>query len=176
MSLIRQSIHRNLKSITKTIPTSSFITQSSLRFNSTTSSTSSADPKITEIVNQISKLTLLETSNLITELKNTLNISDIALPVGGSSAAPTQQTQVEEEVTKEPVEEKTIFLIKLESFDPKSKPKIIKEVKSLLGLSLVESKKFVESAPKILKENVAKEDADKIKSTLEGLGAKVSLE
>ena len=45
----------------------------------------------------------------------------------------------------------------------------------MLGLSLVESKKFVESAPKVLK-NVAKEDAEKIKATLEGLGAKVSLE
>lgn len=72
--------------------------------------------------------------------------------------------------------EKTIFNIKLESFDAKTKAKVIKEVKGLLGLSLVDSKKFVESAPKVLKENVAKEDAEKIKKTLEDLGAKVSLE
>ena len=132
------------------------------------------DPKISQIVDQISTLTLLETSALITELKTRLNISDIALPAAGAGpAAPA--APVEEEV-QEVVEEKTIFSIKLESFDAKAKPKIIKEVKSLLGLSLVESKKFVEAAPKVLKENVAKEDADKIKATLEGLGAKVSLE
>ncbi|KAI5952335.1 MNP1 [Candida jiufengensis] len=177
MSLIRQSIQRNLRSnFTKTITKQSsvFTSKQCYRFNSTTSE-SVVDPKISTIVDQISTLTLLETSQLITELKTKLNISDIALPVGGSST-PQQQQPQEEEIKQEPIEEKTIFSIKLESFDAKSKPKIIKEVKSLLGLSLVESKKFVESAPKILKENVAKEDADKIKATLEGLGAKVSLE
>jgi large subunit ribosomal protein L7/L12 len=132
------------------------------------------DPKIASIVDSISKLTLLETSSLINELKTKLNIPDIAFPAGG--AAPAATAPVEEEAPKEVQEEKTIFSIKLESFDAKSKPKIIKEVKGLLDLSLVESKKFVEAAPKILKENVAKEDAEKIKATLEALGAKVSLE
>lgn len=131
-------------------------------------------PKISQIVDQISTLTLLETSALVSELKNRLNISDISLPAAGA-AAPVTTAPVEEEV-KEAVEEQTIFAVKLESFDAKSKPKIIKEVKSLLGLSLVESKKFVEAAPKVLKDNVAKEDAEKIKTTLEGLGAKVVLE
>lgn len=142
-----------------------------VRFNAVAAE--KADPKIAGIVDQISTLTLLETASLITELKTRLNISDIALPAAGSAPAPT--AAVEEEVA-EVVEEKTIFSIKLEAFDAKAKPKIIKEVKSLLGLSLVELKKFVEAAPKVLKENVAKEDADKIKSTLEALGAKVSLE
>lgn len=148
-----------------------------VRFNATVAENAvgkaPVDPKISQIVDQISTLTLLETSALVTELKERLNISDIALPAAG--AAPVAAAPVEEEV-KEVVEEQTIFSIKLDSFDAKSKPKIIKEVKSLLGLSLVESKKFVEAAPKVLKENVAKEDADKIKATLEGLGAKVSLE
>lgn len=147
--------------------------RSAVRFNATAAERAPVDPKISQIVDQISTLTLLETSALVTELKERLNISDIALPAAG--AAPVAAVPVEEEV-KEVVEEKTIFSIKLDSFDAKSKPKIIKEVKSLLGLSLVESKKFVEAAPKVLKENVAKEDADKIKATLEGLGAKVSLE
>lgn len=148
-----------------------------VRFNATAAEKAAekapVDPKISQIVDQISTLTLLETSALVTELKERLNISDIALPAAG--AAPVAAAPVEEEV-KEVVEEQTIFSVKLDSFDAKSKPKIIKEVKSLLGLSLVESKKFVEAAPKVLKENVAKEDADKIKATLEGLGAKVSLE
>jgi large subunit ribosomal protein L7/L12 len=116
----------------------------------------------------------LETSQLITELKERLNIPDISIPAGGA-AAPAAPVAAEEEAAA-PVEEKTVFNIKLESFDAKSKPKIIKEVKNLLGLSLVESKKFVESAPKLLKENVPKEDADKIKETIEALGGKVVLE
>lgn len=143
-----------------------------VRYNATVASP--VDPKITQIVDQISKLTLLETSSLVAELKDKLNIPDISLP--SASAAPVAQAAPVVEEVKEVVEEQTIFSIKLESFDPKSKPKIIKEVKSLLGLSLVESKKFVEAAPKTLKDNVAKEDADKIKATLEGLGAKVTLE
>ena len=69
-----------------------------------------------------------------------------------------------------------MFTLKLESFEATSKPKIIKEVKSMLGLSLVDSKKFVESAPKLLKEGVPKEEAEKIKKLLEGLGAKVSMD
>lgn len=151
----------------------------SVRLNSSVAAESAeekapVDPKISQIVDQISTLTLLETSSLISELKTRLNISDIALPAAGA-AAPVAAAPAEEEV-KEVVEEQTIFAVKLESFDAKAKPKIIKEVKSLLGLSLVESKKFVESAPKVLKDNVAKEDADKIKATLEGLGAKVVLE
>lgn len=72
--------------------------------------------------------------------------------------------------------EKTLFNIKLMAFDAGSKPKIIKEVKNLLGLSLVESKKFVEAAPKVLKESVPKEDAEKIMATLKELGATVELE
>lgn len=134
------------------------------------------DPKIAQIVQDISKLTLLETSALIQELKTQLNIPDISFPAAGAGTPAAAAAPAEEAKEEEVVEEKTIFSIKLESFDAKSKPKIIKEVKNLLGLSLVEAKKFVESAPKVLKENVAKEDADKVKAALEGLGAKIVLE
>ncbi|ODV80170.1 ClpS-like protein [Suhomyces tanzawaensis NRRL Y-17324] len=169
MSLLRQTIRPALRTVSKRIA------PVAVRFNSTAETKAAVDPKISQIVDQISTLTLLETSALVTELKERLNIPDISLPAGGAAPAAAPAAPVEEEV-KEVVEEKTIFSIKLESFDAKSKPKVIKEVKGLLGLSLVESKKFVESAPKVLKENVAKEDADKIKATLEGLGAKVTLE
>ena len=72
--------------------------------------------------------------------------------------------------------EKTLFTLKLMSFDAGAKPKVIKEVKGLLGLSLVESKKFVESAPKVMKESVPKEDAEKIVAAMKELGAVVVLE
>lgn len=145
-----------------------------VRAQSTAVAAAAVDPKVSAIVDSISQLSLLETSTLIAELKTRLNIPDIAFPAAG--AAPAAAPAEEEAPQKEVQEEKTIFSIKLESFDPKSKPKIIKEVKGMLELSLVESKKFVESAPKVLKENVAKEDAEKIKATLEALGAKVTLE
>ncbi|AET37953.1 mitochondrial 54S ribosomal protein bL12m Ecym_2204 [Eremothecium cymbalariae DBVPG len=156
------------------------LTRQFVRLSSTTteesSRTDAVDPKISSIVKQISQLSLLETSTLISELKSQLNIPDISFPVGGAAPAAQSAGASEEAKEEEVKEDKTIFSIKIESFDAKSKPKVIKEVKSLLGLSLVEAKKFVEAAPKILKENVAKEEADKIKATLEGLGAKISLE
>lgn len=82
-----------------------------------------------------------------------------------------------EEADEAPVvAEKTLFTLKLTAFDPAAKPKVIKEVKALLGLSLVDSKKFVESAPKVMKESVPKEDAEKIVATMKALGATVVLE
>lgn len=73
---------------------------------------------------------------------------------GPAAAAPA----AEEEEAAPAAAEKTLFNLKLEKFDAGSKPKVIKEIKSMLGLSLVDSKKFVESAPKMMKEGVPKED------------------
>ena len=72
--------------------------------------------------------------------------------------------------------EKTLFNLKLVSFDAGAKPKVIKEIKSMLGLSLVDSKKFVESAPKQMKENVPKDEGEKIIETMKALGAVVVME
>lgn len=104
-----------------------------------------------------------------------MDIPDISFPAAGAAPA-AAAAPAAEEVVEEAPKEKTMFNLKLESFDAKSKPKIIKEVKNLLGLSLVESKKFVESAPKVLKENVVKEDAEKIKAALEAVGGKVTMD
>lgn len=109
-----------------------------------------------------------------------LNIPD--LPVGGFAvaagpgAAGGAAAAAEEEEAAPAAAEKTLFNLKLESFEATSKPKVIKEIKSMLGLSLVDSKKFVEAVPKVLKENVPKEEAEKIIETLKGLGAKVVME
>jgi large subunit ribosomal protein L7/L12 len=99
--------------------------------------------------------------------------------MGGFAAAPAQAqaaAPVEEEEAAPKQEEKTLFNLKLESFDTAAKPKVIKEIKSMLGLSLVDSKKFVESAPKLMKEGVPKEEAEKIIETLKGLGAVIKME
>lgn len=98
-------------------------------------------------------------------------------PVPGAAAAPAASAPAEEEEAPAPAaQEKTLFNLKLESFDAASKPKVIKEVKSMLGLSLVDSKKFVESAPKMMKEGIPKEECEKIVETMKALGAVVKME
>ncbi|CAJ0754873.1 5521_t:CDS:10, partial [Entrophospora sp. SA101] len=130
------------------------------------------NPKISNLVEQIASLSLIETSELIK-----LNIQDVALPAVNfasmATAAPTDATSTPEEKAPEKAE----FTLKLEKFDPASKTKIIREIKNIIpGTNLVEAKKFVESVPKVIKENVNKEEAEKIKKTLEGLGATVLME
>lgn len=113
----------------------------------------------------------------MTSLKSRLNIPD--LPVGGFAAAPAAAPAAAAEEAEEAApaaQEKTLFNIKLQAFDAGAKAKIIKEVKSLLGLSLVDSKKFVESAPKMMKESVPKDEAEKIIATMKELGATVTME
>ena len=99
-----------------------------------------------------------------------------AAPAAAPGAGAGAPAAVEEEEAAPAAAEKTMFAVKLQSFEATSKPKVIKEVKSMLGLSLVDSKKFVESAPKVLKEGVPKEDAEKIVEAMKALGAVVTME
>lgn len=96
--------------------------------------------------------------------------------VAGPGGAAPAAAPAEEEEAAPAAAEKTMFTLKLEKFDAGSKPKVIKEIKAMLGLSLVDSKKFVESIPKTMKEGVPKEDAEKIVETLKALGATVIME
>jgi len=84
--------------------------------------------------------------------------------------------EVDDEEVEKP-KEQTIFNVMLDSFDAGAKPKIIREVKALVpNLTLIDAKKFVESLPKLLKENLSKEDAENMKAKFEGLGAVIKLE
>ena len=71
--------------------------------------------------------------------------------------------------------EKTEFTVQLDGFDAAKKINVIKVVREITGLGLKEAKDLVEGAPKPVKENVSKEDAEKIKKQLEDGGAKVSI-
>ncbi|KAL8834489.1 MAG: hypothetical protein Q9170_003724 [Blastenia crenularia] len=163
----------------------SFAAQSSIRIcqnaqkrtqrHESTTAAPTSNPKIATIVDQISQLTLLETADLVSNLKSKLNIPD--LPIGGFSAGPSSAAPpppAEEEEAAPAAQEKTLFTLTLKSFDAGSKPKVIKEIKQMLGLSLVDSKKFVESAPKTMKEGVPKEESEKIIEAMKGLGAVVT--
>ncbi|KAG8531435.1 uncharacterized protein KY384_003064 [Bacidia gigantensis] len=147
----------------------------SRRWESTTAE-APIDPKISTIVDQISQLTLLETADLVSNLKiPDLPIGGFSAGAGGGAAAapPPEEADEPAPVT---AQEKTLFTLHLKSFEAGAKPKVIKEIKSMLGLSLVDSKKFVESAPKMMKEGIPKEEGEKIVELMKGLGAVVGME
>ncbi|RKO99690.1 hypothetical protein CXG81DRAFT_14189, partial [Caulochytrium protostelioides] len=138
------------------------------------------NPKIQTIVDSIGTLTLLETASLVKELKSQLNIKEVAVSVAAApaAAAPAAGAGGAATAAEAPkAAEKKEFTVKLEKFDPATKAKLIKEIKAAMpGFNLVEAKKFVESAPKVIKESVPKEEAVKLQKALEAVGATVSLE
>jgi large subunit ribosomal protein L7/L12 len=114
-----------------------------------------------KIVDDLSKLTVLEAADLAKMLEEKWGVSAaaaVAVAAGPAAAAA--------------VEEKTEFNVILAAVGDK-KIEVIKEVRALTGLGLKEAKDLVEGAPKPVKEGVNKEEADKIKATLEKVGAKV---
>jgi len=121
---------------------------------------------LSKLVDELSNLTVLEAAELAKLLEDKWGVSAAAAvavaaaPAGGAAAAPA--------------EEKTEFTVVLAAVGDK-KIEVIKEVRALTGLGLKEAKDLVEGAPKPVKEGVAKDEADKIKATLEKVGAKVEL-
>jgi large subunit ribosomal protein L7/L12 len=120
-----------------------------------------------KIVDELSSLTVLEAADLAKLLEEKWGVSAaaaVAVAAGGGGAA----------AGGAPAEEKTEFTVVLASAGEK-KIEVIKEVRALTGLGLKEAKDLVEGAPKTVKEGVAKDEAAKIKATLEKVGAKVEL-
>ena len=122
---------------------------------------------LSKIVDELSSLTVLEAAELAKMLEEKWGVSAAAAVAvaaapgaGGGAAAPA--------------EEKTEFTVVLAAAGDK-KIEVIKEVRALTGLGLKEAKDLVEGAPKPVKEGVAKDEAEKIKATLEKVGAKVEL-
>uniref|UniRef100_A0A7N6FBJ5 Large ribosomal subunit protein bL12m n=1 Tax=Anabas testudineus TaxID=64144 RepID=A0A7N6FBJ5_ANATE len=132
-------------------------------------------PKIQQLVNDISSLTLLEVSDLNELLKKTLNIQSVGMMPMAASAVPAAQAAEEEEA---PIKkEKTHFTVKLTELKAAEKVKLIKEVKNCMqGLNLVQAKKLVESLPQEIRANVSKEEAEQLKAALEAAGGTVVLE
>ncbi|RKY97489.1 MAG: 50S ribosomal protein L7/L12 [Candidatus Hydrothermota bacterium] len=122
---------------------------------------------VDEIVTAIESLTVLELSELVKQLEEKFGVS-AAMPVAvAAGAAPAA-------APTEAVEEKTEFDVILKEPGP-NKIKVLKEVRGITGLGLKEAKQLIDSAPKPIKEGISKEEAEKIKSLLEGLGAVVEI-
>lgn len=107
-------------------------------------------------------------------MKKRLNLPDAPMmPMGGMM----MQAAQEEEETATPQAVKSSFTVKLTKYDEKQKVALIKEIKSLLeGMNLVQAKKFVESAPTVVKADIGKEEAEKLKEALVKVGAVVEVE
>merc|ERR1711982_18338 len=82
----------------------------------------------------------------------------------------------EEAAPEEKKEEKTTFELKLTGFDAKSKIKVIKEIRAITSLGLKEAKELVEGAPKVIKKDIKKEEAEELKKKIEAVGGSVEIE
>jgi large subunit ribosomal protein L7/L12 len=121
---------------------------------------------LTKIVEDLSKLTVIEAADLAKLLEEKWGVSaaaPVAMAAAGGAVAGAA-----------PAEEQTEFTVILESAGDK-KIEVIKEVRAATGLGLKEAKDLVEGAPKNVKEGVNKEESEKIKKALEAVGAKVKI-
>jgi large subunit ribosomal protein L7/L12 len=122
---------------------------------------------LAKIVDDLSSLTVLEAAELAKMLEEKWGVSAaaaVAVAAGPAGAA----------AGAAPAEEKTEFTVVLAAVGDK-KIEVIKEVRAVTGLGLKEAKDLVEGAPKPVQEGVSKDEAEKIKATLEKVGAKVEL-
>ena len=124
------------------------------------------EPALEDLAGKLDKLTLLQASKLVKYLEERWGVSAAApvamaaAPTGGGEAAAA---------------EKTSFTVILESAGDK-KIQVIKEVRAITGLGLKEAKDLVDGAPKPIKENVSKDEAQDIKTKIEGAGGTVKID
>ncbi len=124
--------------------------------------------KIEEILKSIEEMTVLELSDLVKALEEKFGVQAQA-PVFTAGAMPQAGSAQAEEA-----EEKTAFNVVLAEIGG-NKIQVIKEVRVITELGLKEAKELVDNAPKPVKENVSKEEAEEIKKKLEAVGAKVEI-
>ncbi len=118
-----------------------------------------------QLIEQIGNMSVIELSEFIDGIKTKFNVADIAIgagaPAAGAAAAPA-------------AEEKTAFKVTLKEAGA-NKINVIKALRTVTTLSLTDAKKAVDEAPTVLAESASKDDAKKMKETLEAAGAKVEL-
>nr|WP_303244239.1 50S ribosomal protein L7/L12 [uncultured Cellulosilyticum sp.] len=116
---------------------------------------------VQEIIDAVKELTIMELNDLVKACEEEFGVSAAAgvMVAAGPAAAAEEKTEFDVELTEAGAQ----------------KIKVIKVVREITGLGLKEAKDAVDGCPKVLKEGVAKEEADQIKAKLEEVGAKVTL-
>ena len=125
-----------------------------------------ASEKVKKFIDEVKALTVVELAELVKALEVEFGVSAaavaVAAPAAGAAAAAA------------PVEEQTEFTVILKNFGA-NKINVIKAVRELTGLGLKEAKDLVDNAPKAIKENISKEDAETISKKLKDAGAEVEV-
>ncbi len=122
-----------------------------------------------EILDAISKMTLLEVMELVSDMEKKFGVS-AAAPVAVAAAAGAAGA-----AAAAPAEEKTEFTVSLKEYPADKKVTVIKVIREITGLGLKEAKDLVEGAPSTVKEGVSKADSETMKKKLEDAGAKVEV-
>jgi large subunit ribosomal protein L7/L12 len=127
-----------------------------------------ADLTQEQLVDHLSNLTVLQVSELIKKLEDKWGVkaapAAVAMPTGGGGPAPVEEKK----------EEQTEFNVEL-SAAGSNKIAVIKAIREITGLGLKEAKDLVEAAPKVVKEQISKADAEEMKKKLTEAGATVTL-
>ncbi|MBE9213815.1 50S ribosomal protein L7/L12 [Plectonema cf. radiosum LEGE 06105] len=132
--------------------------------------------KTDEIIESLKSLSLLEASELVKQIEEVFQVDASASGGGGMMMMPGMMPGMGGGgAAAEPEEEKTEFDVVLEDVPADKKIAILKVVRGITGLGLKEAKDLVESAPKPVKEAIAKDAAEDAKKQLEEAGAKVSI-
>ena len=125
--------------------------------------------KTVEIIEKLKSLSLIETSELVKQIENTLNVDASLSPIN----FPVVINNVTDE--KDIESKQTEFDVILEEVPSNKKIEILKFIRGITGLSLKDTKDFVDSVPKTVKTGIAIAEAEKIKEQLETAEAKVSI-
>nr|QUB02972.1 50S ribosomal protein L12 [Ulva sp.]UAV85719.1 50S ribosomal protein L12 [Ulva prolifera] len=123
---------------------------------------------VEQIIEQLKTLTLLESTELVSQIEEVFGV-DASAPAGGMMVASV------ETAGEEAVEEKTSFDVLVEDVAQDKRVAVLKVIRKLTSLGLADAKAFTTSLPKALKEGVSKEEADEAKEALEAAGAKVTI-
>lgn len=123
---------------------------------------------VQKIVEMVEKMSVAELSSLVTALKDKFGVTGAAfmpaaMPAGGAPAAAAKE------------EEQAEFKLTLISVGDGKKIPVLKELRALLGLGLTEAKDILDKVPSVIKEGANKEEAEKIRTKLEEVGAKVEV-
>ena len=121
--------------------------------------------KMKSVMDSIEKMTVMELADLVKVLEEKFGVS---------AAAPAAAAAVATAAPAAAAEEKSTFTVVLANAGA-TKIQVIKELRTLTSLGLKEAKDLVDGAPKTIKENATKDEADKIKKALEAQGAKIEL-
>ncbi|PSO58111.1 MAG: 50S ribosomal protein L7/L12 [Cyanobacteria bacterium QH_8_48_120] len=131
--------------------------------------------KTDEILEQLKSLSLLEASELVSQIEEVFGVDASAPTGGGMMMAAPAAGGAPAAAAEEEQEEQTEFDVILDEVPSDKKIAALKVVRTITGLGLKEAKEMVEELPKPLKEGASKEDAEDIRKQLEDSGAKVSV-